>query len=461
MSSPTGVRTPVLEASHAPEMAAEPVGDLRRRTAASPIAHGALGVFLLAAAWLTLNSAGGTYLAQLPSSNYPRWIYGPLRVLAIEPHGIGATDLNVTLTAMLLAYLLVLAFARGVSPRVAWTAIALANLLLCLTPLFLSSDSFGYLSYARLGVLHGLNPYLSPPVTAPHDALLPYVYWRNATTPYGPLFTLATYPLALLSPAAGLWVLRCVGAAASLGLTWVVSRAAGARGRDPVAAAMLVGLNPVLLFYAVFGSHNDLEATLLIALGLLLAIGQREGRSAAALVAAAAVKLTAGIALPFVVLGARHRWPMLRAVLIAGAAAGLGTLAVFGPHVLDQIQRISSDASYNIAYTGPDRVAALLGTAITPALRTACLMAAGVVTLIGLWRVLHGGDWLTAAGWATLALMVALASAGPWYLVWVLPFAALARGRALRLTTLALTAYLLAVHLPLLGGVPSIHPPTG
>jgi len=423
------------------------------------LAHAGLAAFLLASAWLALNSARGSYLAQLPGGAYPSWVYGPLRSLAIEPRGVGAASLSAALVAMLLAYVVMLACARGISPRVAWTGIVLANLLFCLTPLFLSSDAFGYLSYARLGVLHGLNPYRHPPLAAPHDAVLRYVYWRNATTPYGPLFTLLSYPLALLSPAAALWTLRCVAASASVALAWVVSRAAAARGREPVGAALLVGCNPVLLFYAVFGSHNDLEATLLIALGLLFAVRHAEGRSATAFVAAAAIKLTAGIALPFALLGARRRWPMLRASVLATALATIGTLALFGPHVLDQVRRISSDASYNIAYTGPDRLATLLGTTITPSLRAACLAAAGVVVLVGLLRVVRGGDWINAAGWATLALMVALASAGPWYLVWVLPFAALARGRGLRLATLALTAYLLAVHLPLLGGVPLIHPP--
>jgi hypothetical protein len=462
MSSPTGVEPAPYGTGRALGPPAGPPRATRgiaQAVPASRLAHAGLTVFLLASGWLALNSARGRYLAQLPGGAFPRWVYGPLRALAIEPHGIGAASLSATLVAMFLAYLLVLSFAHGLSLRLAWTAIVLANLLFCLTPLFLSSDSFGYLSYARLGVVHGLNPYLHPPVAAPHDVILRFVYWRNATTPYGPLFTLLTYPLALLSPAVALWTLRCLATVASVALAWVVSRAAAGRGQDPVRAAVLVGLNPVLLFFAVFGSHNDLEATLLVALGVLLAVRRMQARSAAAFVAAAAIKLTAGLALPFVLLGARHRWPMLRATVIAATIAVIGTLALFGPHVLDQLRRISSDASYNIAYTGPDRLAALLGTTITPSLRAVCLAAVGVVVVIGLWRVARGGDWINAAGWATLALMLALASAGPWYLVWVLPFAALARGRGLRLATVALTGYLLAVHLPFLGGVPLIHPP--
>jgi hypothetical protein len=429
-------------------------------TTSTALAYCALSVFLLAATWLVVGAANGSYLAQLPAGNGKGWIDGPLRGLAIEPGGIGPGGVSVTLIAMLGAYLAVLGLADRLSPRVAWTGIVLAVMLFCLTPLFFSSDAFGYLFYDRLGLLHGLNPYLTPPVSVPHDAVFPYVYWRSATTPYGPLFTLASYPLALLSPPAALWLLKGLTGAAAIALAWLVSRAASRRNLDPIRAALLVGLNPVLLFYAVSGSHNDLEATLLVAAAILLALGGLEGRAAASLVAAAAVKLTAGLALPFLVLGARHPRNALRGAAIAAGVAGAITLAVFGPHVLDQLYRISSDHRYNIAYSGPDRLAVLLGQGITPQIRLACLAVTGAVIVGALRWTWKGGDWIAAAGWATLALLAGIASFAPWYTVWLLPFAALARGSRLRAAALAFTAYVLAVHLPLLGGVPWLHGPT-
>jgi hypothetical protein len=36
----------------------------------------------------------------------------------------------------------------------------------------------------------------------------------------------------------------------------------------------------------------------------------------------------------------------------------------------------------------------------------------------------------------------------PWYILWVLPFAALSRDRRLQLATLTLTAWMLAISVP-------------
>ena len=46
------------------------------------------------------------------------------------------------------------------------------------------------------------------------------------------------------------------------------------------------------------------------------------------------------------------------------------------------------------------------------------------------WR---GGDWVRAAAWAALGLLLATAWLLPWYLIWPLPLAAISRDRPLQL----------------------------
>jgi hypothetical protein len=215
---------------------------------------------------------------------------------------------------------------------------------------------------------------------------------------------------------------------------------------------MLVGLNPVLLVYAVSGAHNDLLAVLLLVAGIALVLERREGWGASAAVAALSVKLTLGVALPFVLLGARRR--LGRATIAAGAALAVvaaSSLALFGPHIVDQLHRIATDPQFDIAYSGPDRLGAVLGTGITGGVRTAVVVAALVGALVALVWAARGGDWIAAAGWATLCLLASIASLAPWYLVWLLPLAALGRSRALSIAALVATGYLVAIHLPLLG----------
>jgi hypothetical protein len=50
-----------------------------------------------------------------------------------------------------------------------------------------------------------------------------------------------------------------------------------------------------------------------------------------------------------------------------------------------------------------------------------------------------------------LGLLVSIASLAPWYLVWLLPLAAVGRSRGLRVAAVLATGYMVAVHLPLLG----------
>jgi hypothetical protein len=74
-------------------------------------------------------------------------------------------------------------------------------------------------------------------------------------------------------------------------------------------------------------------------------------------------------------------------------------------------------------------------------------IAAAVACLLA-WTY-RGGDWLRAAAWANLALLLATAWLLPWYLLWLLPLAAVSRDRPLQLLSLALTAYQLGARIPL------------
>ena len=56
------------------------------------------------------------------------------------------------------------------------------------------------------------------------------------------------------------------------------------------------------------------------------------------------------------------------------------------------------------------------------------------------WR---GGDWVRAAGWAGLGLLLATSYLTPWYAIWALPLAAVARDRLLVAGSLVFTGFVL------------------
>jgi hypothetical protein len=78
------------------------------------------------------------------------------------------------------------------------------------------------------------------------------------------------------------------------------------------------------------------------------------------------------------------------------------------------------------------------------------LVAAGLIFLG--WR--RGRpDWLTGAGWVTLALLCCMSWLMPWYVIWALPLAALSMSRQLRGWTLAFTVFAALTFLPVTGTV--------
>jgi hypothetical protein len=84
------------------------------------------------------------------------------------------------------------------------------------------------------------------------------------------------------------------------------------------------------------------------------------------------------------------------------------------------------------------------------AVRVAFAVAFAAVFLCLLWRTWRGlTTAIDAIGWATLAILLASAWLVPWYILWLLPFAALSRDRRLQLATLALCAWMLPIAVPL------------
>ncbi|PZS10272.1 MAG: hypothetical protein DLM64_08960 [Solirubrobacterales bacterium] len=411
--------------------------------------------------WLSASAASGNYLLELPTTiARPSWIQGPLHGLGMLLGSSGPSSTSAALLVLLAAYLGALACADSISPRLAITAVGLANLAFTLGPSIVSSDAFGYMAYAR-DASHGLNPYLSAPSALVHDGVLQFVYWKHQTSPYGPLFTALSVPLGLLPAAVAFWAYKAAAGIAAVLLALLAANLCRRRGDSMTRGAIFVGLNPVLLVYAVSGAHNDLLAALLVMGAVALMLRGRDELGAGVVVAAAAVKLTLGLALPFVLIGAQRRGAALVGAGVALIAFGVPTLVLAGPHVFDQLQRIVSDPHFDIAFSGPDRLATALATHIDGPVRTLCSAFAAVMALAMMLCARRGADVIAAAGWAFLALIASIASLAPWYLVWLLPLAAIGRSRALWVGAILATLYLVAVHLPALGGEPWLSGPVG
>jgi alpha-1,6-mannosyltransferase len=361
------------------------------------------------------------------------------------------------------AYLGVLAWAPRLGRRVVWGAIGLLVVGFACVPPLLSHDVYSYIAYGRLGAIHGIDPYLRGPAAAAGDPVFPHVTWPHTASAYGPLFTLATYPLAWLPVSAAVYALKATAAASVLGLAVLVARLAPARGVDPLRAAAFVALNPLVLVHVVGGPHNDGIATLAAMVGVAAILSARELSGGAALVAALAIKSSSAIVAPFAVLAtARPSMGLKRADssrfrpigrLLLGAGTALAAIAfaawpAFGWHWLDAIGLAAQNQGHTSHLSIPTTTAHLTG--LSPdSIRIAALALYAVALVYLMAWTWRGGDWLRAAAWATAGLLLATAWLLPWYLIWPLPLAALSRDRVLKALLLLLTAYQLGARIPI------------
>src|SRR5919107_2633845 len=96
----------------------------------------------------------------------PGWMAGPLPGVG---EGLTAGVFSALFLAMCGCYLAALALGAQLDARVTGAAIVALHVAFLLAPPLLSSDVFGYVDWARLGVLHGLDPYAHGSLAAPQD----------------------------------------------------------------------------------------------------------------------------------------------------------------------------------------------------------------------------------------------------------------------------------------------------
>jgi glycosyl transferase family 87 len=445
MESLPGTATPAIEPATAvpSSFPAIPRIEAGRRTL---IANAMLGGMIVAGFLMAAGAAATHYGPTLHIHHgLPTSIRGPLHWLNLSLNGTAFAALFIVLG---LCYLGVLIFADSVRVRVGIGAVVLLHLIFVIAPPLLSSDIFNYVGYARLDVVHHLNPYVKPLAAAPTDPSYIYVGWPLHTTAYGPLFTVASFPLGLVSFPVAIWLLKSFTGLASLACVALVWGCATRLGRPALPAALFFGLNPVVLAYAVGGGHNDVLMLAAALGGIYLLLAQRES-GMAALVGAVAVKSSAVVLLPFALLGARRPLRALIWTAGAGAAVAVLTWLVFGTHVSSILHVLHDDARLQTSNDVPGVVNDVFGLGLaTPTQGKIGMLVLLPTVLFLLIRVYRGGNWLENAGWATAAVIVTTTWFLPWYLIWFLPLAAFALKPYQRLTALALTALAIGLQLP-------------
>jgi len=406
------------------------------------------------------------------NQRFPAWMAGPLAGLwpGAVP-GMHALELltSCVLAGLFVAYLLVLREAPRIEARWILAAILVVHLVFLLGPPLQYTDVFNYINYGRMGVVHHLDPYSTLPLLEPHsDPAYAISNWHYLRSPYGPLFTMLTYALVPLGVPASMWAIKLIMCAFSLGLLALVWRLARLLGRSPKFAVAFVGLNPIVLVWGLGGEHNDFIMVFLILAAIYLLLAPRvrgeagdpprelptpralltapELTAGVLLVGAVGIKASAAIFLPLAIAIAPRRRPLL--VGVGGAAVVLigASLLAFGPH-LGGVRAQSTLVS-------PEGLPNLLGILLglggeTAGLRGLLSGIAAVVILLAAaraWRRPLGA--VEYAYVSAIALIFTLGWSAPWYVLWVLPFAAVVASNRWRGLVLVYTLYALIASGP-------------
>jgi hypothetical protein len=449
----------------------------------------ALVTMLAASVLLVALAAAHPSILSPPSRwAFPFWMTGPLGWLTrwYDPSTRALEWLfSLGVAVMFACYVYVLRRSDRLTLRFALGAVLALHVVYFLAPPLPLTDVFNYLNYGRMEIVHHLNPYATMPVSEPHgDPSFQFSNWHRLLSPYGPLFTILTFAAVPLGVAASFWAFKAVLMVASLLTLWLVWRCAALLGRDPLRAVLFVGLNPVVLAWGLGGDHNDFILMALLMAAVYLLLEANAGRAAGGgagvgahrlrslldgaprpvpagergpwlelaggflLIAALAVKASIGVVLPVVVLCVPRRLRVAGGMAVGAVVFGAATLYAFGTH----LPNLSDQSQVITAYAIPNLLGFFAGaggeTHAMSLAADALLLAA--IACAAVWG-LRSGRWITACGVTVLALLLSLGWLLPWYVYWLLPFAALTDARWLRITALAFTLFLLITWAPITG----------
>ncbi len=373
------------------------------------------------------------------------WAAGPairVGVTGAHPGGSWVRVFVLALGLAFTAYVGGLALLRRRAASIRSVAAIAVAIQLCLlgAPLLVSTDAWSYWNYARIAGVHGANPYSVPPSAFPGDPAYTHMAgaWHRTTSVYGPAFTLASEPIALMarsSATKAAWIFKVIGAAAVLSATAL----AGFLARRKAYALAFVGWNPLLAVDFAGGGHNDAWMAALVLAALALAATGRRRLSAVAWAVASFVKWVPLLLLPLHLLEQRAKGRSVRYLTLGASlfcAAAVASIA-FGPHWLRAATPLAHLARQGSHSAIPQRLSFGLPHGIALDAAAAALAAAYALLLRS---AAHGRARL---GLAAGIILIASPYLVSWYTIWAVPLAAAEEDGAAQLLSLGLCAYLL------------------
>ncbi|MGB3696783.1 MAG: polyprenol phosphomannose-dependent alpha 1,6 mannosyltransferase MptB [Gordonia sp. (in: high G+C Gram-positive bacteria)] len=325
--------------------------------------------------------------------------------------------------------------------------------LMVAVPTF-SRDVYAYLGQATV-LMEGFDPYTDGPAHHPGPIVDSMAQiWAPTTSPYSPGFMLLLRGIVGITGDnvfAGIFLIRVALLPGLLLTMWAVPRIAAHFGASRRLGLWLVLVNPMLLIHLVGGPHLELLMMGFLAAGVALVLQGRHLPGLLTLGLAISVKITAGIAIPFVVwiwldhlrkrrladpdrTGPAITWRDRAGVFAATAAV---PAAVFGAFTLILGLGVGwlNGLSYASRIINPFTIPIFIGHIVTyvaapwtiwnlqevlVVTRAIGSVALAIILVWLWWRSRHDErSAMAGMAWAMLALLLLEPSTLPWYYTWV------------------------------------------
>lgn len=335
---------------------------------------------------------------------------------------------------------------------------------LLVTPPLFSRDVYSYFMQGKMQ-LAGNNPYESGVSVVPgwfQSGVDPL--WGDAPTPYGPVFLLVEKAIAAISQDSSLvasYLFRLTSLAGVVFICLSIPYLAQAHGVNPVSAAWIGVMNPLVLMHFVAGSHNDALMVGLVCIAMVLALRGHFISGVVVATLALGIKPVAIVLLPFLALiaaGSGASWIRrarygaiagliaLSTLFITSALAETGPFGWIGSLSTPGTVKswLSPTTAIGMLIGGPIRMAGF-GNFVDTSVGITRLIGSVILAIVLVLLVVRPAGRSATRGVALsfVALVVLGPVVQPWYLLWSIPLLAVTglSHKQVRLMVIAIAAF--------------------
>jgi hypothetical protein len=398
------------------------------------------------------------------------WVIPSNRPLAdaLRTDWYGALRFIAPVVLAFLLYGVAVWLARGLAGRRALVGVlgagaVFAAIFLPINPVG-AQDIYHNVFDARIVWKYGDNPNVVPPAAYEGDPLLPSVVaWSDFASVYGPVWYAVSgvgYAIGGDSLRANVYGQKLLAAAFLLGTALLAALTAERIRRGTgVAAAVAVAWNPLMLFETAGNAHNDI-VMVSFAVAAFYALASRRWLWVFPLLAlSVATKFVLVLLGPLMLVWLLRRPDVpRRQILLSLALGALVGVAVYVPFFqgMDTIETIRRQSGYNTSSPSALLDALLVRWGGMDPLASSRLMKRIVVPVFLVLYAWHGwrlrGDLaaLVERSYLLLFLLLLLATwwFWPWYVLWVVPLAAMVPRRGTAWLGLLFSASAMLMYAP-------------